>query len=171
MEPLILTARLEHEAQTYFDQLRRQHFPPERNFIPAHLTLFHALAPANADAIRLHLHEVTARELPMEGWSLRLQSLGKGVAFVVDCPRLASLRAGLAESWYGELTPQDRQTPRLHITVQNKVAPDAARALLDALHRNFKPRRLLFEGLNLWRYLGGPWSLVEAFTFKNSPLD
>ena len=165
MEPLILTARPQHETQTYFDQLRQQHFPPERNFVPAHLTLFHALPQANKDAIRLLLQDITRRESPMEGWSFKVQSLGRGVAFVIDCPRLASLRAGLAQLWHRELTAQDRQTPRLHITVQNKATPEAARALLDELNRDFKPRRLIFEGLDLWLYLGGPWSLMEAFSF------
>ncbi|MEJ7607496.1 MAG: 2'-5' RNA ligase family protein [Bryobacteraceae bacterium] len=156
----VLTARLQHETQTYFDQLRQQHFPPERNFVRAHLTLFHALPQVNRNAMMLRLHDITRRESPMEGWSFKLQLLGRGVAFVVDCPRLASLRASLAQLWHCELTAQDRQTPRLHITVQNKATPEAARALLDALNRDFKPRHLLFEGLDLWRYLGGgPWSL------------
>ena len=168
MEPLILTARLQHEAQTYFDQLRQRHFPPERNFIPAHLTLFHALPGANRNAISLQLRGVTRNEPPMEAWSVKVQSLGKGVAFVVDCPRLASLRASLAQLWQNELTAQDRQTPRLHITVQNKVTPEAARTLLHALNRDFQPRRLQIEGLDLWRYLGGPWSLAEGFSFTSS---
>ncbi len=165
MEPLILTARLQPDTQMYFDQLRERHFPPERNFIQAHLTLFHALPHANRDLIQPQLHEITRREPPVEGWTSKLQSLGRGVAFVVDCPKLVSLRSNLAQLWYSELTAQDRQTPRLHITVQNKVTPEKARALLGALNREFKPQPLLFEGLDLWRYLGGPWSLVEAFSF------
>jgi hypothetical protein len=165
MEPLILTARLQHETQAYFDQLRKRHFPPERNFVPAHLTLFHALPHANRDVFLSQLRDAARCESPMEGWSNQLRFLGSGVAFAVECPRLASLRARFAQLWYGELTAQDRQTLRLHITVQNKATPEAARTLLDALNRNFEPRRLLFEGLDLWRYLGGPWSLVESFSF------
>ena len=166
VEPLILTARLEHDAQTYFNQLRQQHFPPERNLIPAHLTLFHALPQEGRKAISAQLRDIASREPPMEGRSFKLQSLGRGVAFAVDCPRLASLRASLAQLWYGDLTGQDRQTPRLHITVQNKATPEAARALLHALNRDFQPRRLLFQGVDLWRYLGGPWSLAESFSFR-----
>ena len=41
--PLILTLRFDGEAFARLDDLRRAHFPPERNQIPAHLTLFHAL--------------------------------------------------------------------------------------------------------------------------------
>ena len=97
---------------------------------------------------------------------MKLQSLGRGVAFVVDCPRLSSLRAQLAQLWDSGLTAQDRQVPRLHITVQNKATPEAARALLKTLSHDFEPQRLVFEGLDLWRYLGGPWSLLEAFAFS-----
>jgi len=165
VEPLILTARLEHGSLTYFEQLRQQHFPPERNFVPAHVTLFHALPGGNRGAITSQLREMTRRETPMEGGAYKLQFLGKGVAFAVDCARLFSLRAALAEIWSGDLTPQDSQKPHFHITVQNKVSPVEARALLDALQGDFKPRPLVFIGLDLWRYMGGPWSFVEGFSF------
>jgi hypothetical protein len=43
MPPLIVTALLDEAAQERFDRLRREHFPPERNHLAAHLTLFHRL--------------------------------------------------------------------------------------------------------------------------------
>ena len=41
--PLIVTAALDEAAFAWFDDLRRAHFHPLRNRVPAHLTLFHAL--------------------------------------------------------------------------------------------------------------------------------
>ena len=41
--PLVLTAALDDETFDWLDGLRRRHFPPERNHLAAHLTLFHAL--------------------------------------------------------------------------------------------------------------------------------
>ena len=41
--PLILTLELDERSFAFFGAQRRRYFPPERNFIPAHLTLFHAL--------------------------------------------------------------------------------------------------------------------------------
>ena len=41
--PLIVTALLDEQAQEWFDRLRRNHFPPARNHLDAHLTLFHRL--------------------------------------------------------------------------------------------------------------------------------
>ena len=51
MPPLILTLVLDAASQAFFDRLRRQHFPPERNVLDAHLTLFHALDGEQEQAI------------------------------------------------------------------------------------------------------------------------
>jgi hypothetical protein len=42
----ILTAEMNGESFAWLDGLRREHFPPERNFLSAHLTLFHRLSAA-----------------------------------------------------------------------------------------------------------------------------
>jgi hypothetical protein len=42
----ILTAELDPASFAWLDWLRREHFPPERNLLPAHLTLFHRLSSA-----------------------------------------------------------------------------------------------------------------------------
>ena len=54
-EPLIVTLLLEEAAQQRFDRLREQHFPPERNHLAAHVTLFHALPGEQLDAVRADL--------------------------------------------------------------------------------------------------------------------
>ena len=59
--PLILTLRLDPESQARFDALRRAHFPPERNLLGAHVTLFHALPAAAADVVRTEITEVARR--------------------------------------------------------------------------------------------------------------
>ncbi len=41
--PLIVTVALDEGAFAWFEDLRQTHFPPGRNQVPAHLTLFHAL--------------------------------------------------------------------------------------------------------------------------------
>ena len=43
--PLIVTAELPADVMAWADGLRRAHFPPERNQVRAHVTLFHALPP------------------------------------------------------------------------------------------------------------------------------
>ena len=44
--PLILAAELGAEDFAWLEGLRRRHYPAERNRVPAHLTIFHALPPS-----------------------------------------------------------------------------------------------------------------------------
>jgi hypothetical protein len=167
--PLILTLKLDLASFDYFDGLRRLHFPPERNFIPAHVSLFHALPSSEEPAIRETLSAVCADTLAMPLRFDQVRFLGKGVAIAADSPELARLRSRLAALWQAWLTPQDRQPFRPHVTIQNKVTAEAARALYGMLSASWQPRAALGEGLLLWRYLGGPWELIGEFDFASVP--
>ena len=94
-----------------------------------------------------------------------LRSLGRGTAFFLEAPRLRELRDSLADEWQGWLTPQDSQRYHPHVTIQNKVDPKEAKALLAALSAGFQPFEVRGEGLLLWRYLGGPWERLRSFRF------
>ena len=164
-EPLIVTLQLEEAAQQRFDRLREQHFPAERNFLAAHVTLFHALPGEQLDAVRADLADAADRsafDVAVTG----VRSLGRGVAYSLASSELAALRAGLVSSWEPWLTPQDRQKHAPHVTVQNKVAPAVARALHERLRAEFVPHDVRARGLGLWRYLGGPWEPVGEFAFR-----
>ena len=50
--PLIVTAELGPEDFAWLNGLRRQHFPPERNQLAAHLTMFHAIPPSAESELR-----------------------------------------------------------------------------------------------------------------------
>lgn len=154
--PLILTLALHADDQARFERLRQLHFPPDRNLIPAHVTLFHHLPGQEIEAVR---NAIDAR-CAMPPFSVAvsgLRFLGRGVAYALESAALASLRAGLARDWDGWLTPQDRQGWRPHVTIQNKASPEAARALHANLQAAFAPFTVRAEGLDLWRYMGGPW--------------
>lgn len=162
--PLILTAALNPDAQERFDRLRREHFPAARNHLAAHLTLFHALPGDELAAVQRELVAVAARPaLPAEVVCVR--SLGRGVAYDLRSPELDAVRAALAAAWRSWLTPQDRRPHAPHVTVQNKVAPEVARALHARLAAEFAPTAVRVTGLELWRYLGGPWEPVSSHPF------
>lgn len=164
--PLIVTAQMGKADQAWADDLRKRHFPAERNFLPAHITLFHHLPPGHVDEIRHRLSSI-ARECPRPAASLKgLMSLGRGVAYEVRSPELLAIREELADALTGLLVPQDMGTPRLHITIQNKVEPAIAKALLAQLAAGFQPRPLDISELVLWRYLGGPWDEVQRWRFS-----
>jgi hypothetical protein len=163
--PLIVTAELPEALQSRADQLRRAHFPPERNVLKAHVTLFHAIPPAYEDEQRdLLALEARARPVParLEG----VMSLGGGTALKLTSPGMLELRERIAERLHGLLTPQDQQQPRLHVTVQNKVSASEAKALQQQLAVSVEPRDFAFAGLALHRYLGGPWETVRRWSFR-----
>lgn len=163
--PLILTLKLDSIAFDVLDELRKQHFPSEKNFIPAHITLFHALPGAQETAIQQTLQSFCEMRSAIHLRFPKLRFLGKGVAIEVDCPELVQLRERLANTWNAWLSTQDRQGYRPHITIQNKVTPDQARQLYDQLTNIWKPLDGYGEGLLLWYYKGGPWELAGEFAF------
>lgn len=166
MQPLILTLQLDAESFARLNTLRRQHFPPERNHLDAHITLFHALPAERETEIRAHLDHICARTAPLTLQFPRLRSLGKGVAVEVEAPELESLRRQLVSEWNGFLGPQDSQRIRPHVTICNKVSPEAARALFDELSLKWESFDGRGEGLQLWWYRGGPWEAAGLFPFK-----
>ena len=168
MPPLILTLALTADDQARFDRLRAQHFPPGRNLVPAHVTLFHHLPGEEMDGVLSTLHRACRDQPPFVVSATGLRSLGRGVAYTLHAPDLARLRATLAAAWLGWLTPQDRQGYRPHVTVQNKATPEQARTLLDTLRAGFAPFGFLAVGLLLWRYLGGPWEQAASVPFAGA---
>lgn len=165
LPPLIVTAALDEGAFAWFDDLRQSHFPRHRNKIPAHVTLFHALPGEHERDVVQTLKAACQirRPLPIDVRSP--WSLGRGVAYRLASPDLEALRKELAQAFSPWLTRQDQAPYRPHITVQNKVEPDQARELLEHLQLEFETFEIFAEGLLLWRYLGGPWALVERFEF------
>jgi 2'-5' RNA ligase len=95
-----------------------------------------------------------------------VRSLGGGVAYDLRSPELAAQREELARRWQPWLTPQDARPHAAHVTVQNKVTPERARALLRELDAGFAPYAVRATGLALWRYLGGPWEPLAAYRFS-----
>lgn len=166
--PLIVTLKLDEASFTQLNTLRQAHFPPERNYLPAHITLFHALPGAEKIAIRELLTAASASNVPFQLEMPGLRFLGRGVAIEVRSEILLSLRARLAEQFRNWLTRQDSQGYRPHVTIQNKVLPDVARSLLHSMMPNWRPCQATAEGLLLWEYLGGPWRQVADFSFFKS---
>jgi hypothetical protein len=163
--PLIVTATLGSADQRRFDALRAAHFPPERNYLRAHLTLFHHLPPARGEELVRLLQQIAADAAPL-ACVTEVYALGRGTAYRVDSPELLAMRARIAEWFAPDLTPQDAAKPRLHITVQNKVDPATARALLGELQRDFRPAPLNITGFAVHHYRGGPWELHTQIPFR-----
>lgn len=163
--PVIVTALMGAADFAWAEGLRRAHFPPDRNMLPAHITLFHHLPPSLLPELADRLKGLCRGPAPAATLAA-VMSLGQGVAYRIDSPGLMAMRDDLADAFTGLLTPQDQAHPRLHVTVQNKVRPDVAKALAAQLAADFRPRAFTIAGLAAWHYRGGPWDLAMKAMFR-----
>ena len=164
--PLIVTARLPDDLQGWANALRSAHFPPERNYLQAHVTLFHALPPSCEAEARRELARICAAHPPPPARIEGLMDLGRGTAIKLASAALMAIRGELAERFHGLLTPQDSHRPRLHVTIQNKVEPGTAKALQHALAPEVAEADFTFRGLSLHAYRGGPWDFLKSWSFR-----
>jgi 2'-5' RNA ligase len=164
-QALILTLTLDARSQIFFNAQRRRYFPPERNFLDAHLTLFHHLPGTREAEICTTLAARSAEQAPLALPVTGLMYLGRGVAYALDNPALRDLHRTLQAEWTADLTPQDRQGLRPHVTIQNKVDAIKARALHTQLTAEFEPFEATGTGLALWAYRNGPWEELASWTF------
>jgi hypothetical protein len=163
---LIVTAELGSADFAWLDGLRRAHYPVERNQVPAHLTIFHALPPSAEGEVRRGLSRVAADMPPPRASIEGLMDLGGGVALRIVSTGLDAIRAELAEDFHGLLSASDAGGWRPHVTIQNKVSAREGRALMSALERDFRARPLAIAALGLHRYLGGPWERLASYAFR-----
>lgn len=163
--PIILTATFGPGDNGLLQELRQRHFPPERNLVPAHLTLFHHLAPSLESEVSRRVAELARGPAPRAELA-GVMDLGRGTAIRVVSPDLEAIRAELAEAFRGMLTPQDQAGWRPHVTIQNKVERAEAKALQGQLADSFAPRPLAVRGLAAWHYAGGPWEPIRDWSFR-----
>lgn len=127
--------------------------------------MFHTLPPSAESETRTRLAKLAKGPRPtasIEG----LMDLGGGAAFRVVSPDLDRIRNELAQELHGLIGAQDGGGWRPHVTIQNKVPPKAARALIAALSQGFVPCPLAVSGLGLHCYLGGPWETIAVYPFR-----
>lgn len=163
--PLIVTALFGPGDDGWLQELRRAHYPPERNRVPAHLTLFHHLPPSLERELAARLADATAAPSP-QAEIVGIIDLGEGTALRVESAALSDIRESLAEAFHGLLTPQDAVSWRPHITIQNKVAARESRMLQRQLQASFQARPLAIRALASWHYRGGPWELLRTHPFR-----
>ena len=170
---MIVTLGLDERAHGRLTGLRDRYFPPERNHLEAHVTLFHALPGEGCREVSQCLAEVAGARGPLSLVAEGPMKLGRGTAIRLGGRDLAELKrlkrgliAELTRRLGDRLTAQDRGGLRPHVTIQNKVTPEEARRLHAQLTASWEPFAVTGVSLKLWRYLGGPWEAVEKFSFN-----
>ncbi len=155
--PIIVTALLEPVVMARLEALRRRWYPPTRNQVPAHVSLFHQLPGSEFDAAKRRMKQLCGSLAPLPVTVAAVRSLGHGTALRLVSPELVGLRAELADGWAGLLIAQDRSGFDPHVTIQNKATPAEARACLAEVGAGFAAFETRVVALALWRYLDGPW--------------
>lgn len=163
--PLLIVAELPFAIHAWADAIRRAHYPPERNRLDAHVTLFHGLPSLAHDEIVRLLGDL-ARLPPPPARITGIMDLERGTAFAVESPEMVAIHADMAERLHGLVQQKDTRPLRLHITVQNKVAPPAARALQAELTATLAPRAFRFHGFGLYGWTGDLWRQMRVFAFR-----
>ena len=163
--PIIVTALFGDGDNGWLQELRRIHYPPERNRVPAHLTLFRHLPPSVERELDGRL-TAYAREAPPRAEIAGVMDLGEGTALRVASEELEDIRYDLALALQGLLTPQDQAAWSPHVTIQNKVEPREARRLQQALRASFSARPLAIRALATWHYRGGRWEPIKTYAFR-----
>lgn len=164
--PFIVTAELPGDVLAWSDGLRRAHFPPDRNKLAAHVTLFHAFAPSLREELLRTLGSYAAYHSPPRARIDALMDLGGGTALLVRSDAMQALRRRIADHFDTMLTAQDRGDKKLHITIQNKVDRAAARALQAQLRGQLQPREFVFTGFGLHLYRAPHWETVKTWRFR-----
>ena len=161
--PLVVTLKLDHETQVFFDRLRKEHFPKHINYLHAHCTLFHKL-PASENSVQKILTAISKR--PVFDMSIdAVKNIGNGVVYTIASGELISLHKSLQQSFTAWLINQDRQPLKPHITIQNKVTAFKALTLYRELKDRFVPFDIKAVGISTFLYLNGPWKHVQDFYF------
>lgn len=163
---LILTLEMDGESFAHFDALRRRFYPPDRNFVPAHVTLFRRLPAERSRDVKALLGKVAAAQKRLDVAVGPPRPMERGVAFFLQSPQLVALRQALADEWWPWLGDEDGTGFQPHVTIQSTVSAGEARRTLQALADAPARRRVVGVGLHLWRYLGGPWEDERLFRFR-----
>ena len=158
----ILSVLMDQKTQQRLNEWRKQYFPESINYLQAHITLFHKLDLHKfASMDQLPAQPKNKLELSFD----KVYFLGKGFAIETLCPPLLEFHLKFQKVYFSELSKQDQQTKKLHVTLQNKVPPDKAKIDFEEFKAQFQGFKGEAIGLSLHHYLGGPWQKVKDFKF------
>jgi 2'-5' RNA ligase len=161
----VLTLRMDEVSFARLDVLRRRHFPPHIDFLPAHLTLFHALSEDQVWRLQTAHPSLTGQAIPLQ--FVRPTLIGRGVAIQVARGALTDLHGRIVAALGHGSTRQDRRPFQPHVTIQNKVTREDAKTTFTEVAKEFSPWSGHGIGLDVWRYGEGPWALHSCLAFES----
>ena len=168
----MLTLRTDRDFHQRINALRKQYFPPQRNRIGAHITLFHALPSSHLQAIASDLQSTACSNMPFTIQTQEPLRLSHGVALNATHKQADEIFNTLKQKWgpagANFLSKQDHRF-KAHYTIQNKAERDVAQSTWEKVREGFKRDEGRAIGLTLYKYLrGGYWKFQRHFDFADS---
>ena len=120
--------------------------------------MFHRLPGEYVEQIAQDLQYVAERQSLITANVTGVRHLGAGVAFAIESLALEAQRDELRRRFINWLGPQDMRKWQPHITIQNKATKAEADRLHKELSNGFQTSEIKVLGLDLWKYMGGPWA-------------
>lgn len=165
-KPLIITLEIAEPHQSYFNDLRKRHFPAHANYLSAHITLFYRL-PSDEPLIEETLKELS-RRAPLTAEVTHIRHLHNWVAFGMHSAELSALHTTLQQRFHPWLCKQDHKPLSPHITIQNKTTAFKASQLYQQLQPGFEPFTITATSFRTWLYMKGPWKALNTFHFSKT---
>lgn len=163
---ILILAALPPDIFAWADGLRRKYYPPERNRLPAHVTLFHGLPPSAAGEVQARLQALAAQLPPPAAQITGIMDLHGGTALRIRSAGMEATHAELAAQLHGIVQQRDRHDLQLHITLQHKVPLAQARDLQAQLAKMDYQRSFHFTAFATHRWDGELWRFERKWPFR-----
>jgi hypothetical protein len=148
--PLILTLKLDKASQSLLTDLRTKYFPKNRNYLAAHVTLFHAIPSHHYPELDAHLQSRADQTGEFEVFIGEPKKMSnKGVMVTVrDRPHgkiekihddIQQFLQSRVKEEKDKLTDQDsRRMGKAHVTVMNKAEEDEVDECFKQVEKKFE---------------------------------
>jgi 2'-5' RNA ligase superfamily len=161
---LIITLKIDHVSQSFFNEKRKQHYPSYANFVEAHITLFHKL-PADKNIVYETLqHLCNTKIFTMQVEDIK--NIDNFVAYDIASSTLQNIHTQLQTVFTNMLNEKDKEILWPHVTVHNKATVYKAFKTHEKLLENFKPFSINAIGFTTWLYAKKLWTKKEDYLFS-----
>lgn len=157
---MIVTFKMDDNSQEIFNHLRQRYFPKERNYLNAHITLFHNIAD---EALNAHIWQELEAEMPFEIEFANPFFMGFGTAIEIRSSKLIQLTEMLQRHFCDLLSTQDRRTKKPHITLQNKMPAFIAKQDYESICKEWTPIKGFIIGYEFYEYQSGSWKQLKTY--------
>lgn len=164
--PLVLSLAMDPESFARTNAWRTRYYPANRNYLTAHITLYHSIPGTLQDWSLAELKKIAE---DTEAFPLEFQAWERNSGYVgikIEETRLLQLKARLDDVFRDHLLLQDKQRLKPHVTVTNKVTLQEAKLCAEELARDFVPWTGEALGFHLAIYRKGPWEALASLPFR-----